>query len=179
MGEVIAPIVERVIKDGLIYLVKKFTDAAGRKVRQWFRDEDDNGVPDTEEPEFTDYEDEYVESDVSESFGSESESEPITSEPVVSEPSVSYPIVDTSTPVSGYNTDIVVVTPNGVITMYEESFSDEYSALVSQATDYWLSTYGATVKDFQTYTVSESLLFIIACCSLFALFCKLFKRRKL
>lgn len=37
----------------------------------------------------------------------------------------------------------------------------------------------ALTKPFENYSVSEALLFIIAVCSLFGFFCKIFKRRKL
>lgn len=74
--------------------------------------------------------------------------------------------------------DIVIITPDGPIVLYAESCSEEYDALVSRAEAAWVDKYGAMDKPLHNYSVSEALLFIIACGTVVSLFCKLFKRRK-
>ena len=157
---VIETVFEVVIRDGIKYLVKKATDSLGKAIRQFFRDENDDGVPDTEEPEFTE--------DDEETSGEQGESD--TDEPIVTPPSVTTS--DTTT-----YPEIVLITPDGPIVMADNTTSD-YQALCSQATEYWIDKYGATSKPFTQYSVTECLLFIIAVISIFFFVCKIFKRRK-
>ena len=166
MGEVVTVVFEKVIRDGIKYLVKRTVNSIGKKIKEFFRDEDDDGVPDTEEPEF-------VEDDDEETSGEgESGSElPTTSDPV-------RPPAETSEPTQTIG-DIVLMTPDGPIIMYTESGGEQYDALVSRVTEQWVEKYGAMDKPLHNYSVSEALLFIIAAGTVVGLFCKLFKRRKL
>lgn len=172
MGEVVGEVFEKVVRDGIKYLVKRVVNAAGKKIKQFFRDEDDDGVPDTEEPEFTEDDDLETESGEGES-GEESE-QPITSEP--DDPVL--PPAEASEPAQTIG-DIVIITPDGPIVLFAESGSEEHDALVSRAEAAWVDKYGAMDKPLHNYSVSEALLFIIACGTVISLFCKLFKRRKL
>ena len=45
-------IIGTVIVDGVTYLIKKGVDALGKKILNFFRDSDNDGVPDSEEPEW-------------------------------------------------------------------------------------------------------------------------------
>lgn len=45
-------IIGTVIIDGVTYLIKKGVDALGKKILKYFRDENNDGVPDSEEPEW-------------------------------------------------------------------------------------------------------------------------------
>lgn len=155
-------IVGTIVIEGVKYLLKKVVNEAGKIIWRAFTDDDENGVPDDPENPYQEWDEEPDEwlplpSDD-------------TSEPVL-------PPADTSTvaPIG----DIVVVTPDGPVMIYAESGGEEYEALVSRATEQWAEKNGATAKPFENYSVSEALLFIIAVCSLFGFFCKIFKRRKL
>lgn len=170
MGEAVGVIFEKVIRDGVKYLVKRTVNAIGKKIKEFFRDEDDDGVPDTEEPEFT-------EDDAEETSGegeSDTESEPITSDPL----DPVRPPAETSEPTQTIG-DIVVITPDGPIVIYAESNSEKHDELVSRAESLWVDKYGAMDKPLHNYSVSEALLFIIACGTVVSLLCKLFKRRKM
>ncbi len=74
---------------------------------------------------------------------------------------------------------IVVITPDGVTTMYADNTASTHEEIVQLAKERWLKDNGAMQKPFQYYSVSEGLLFIIAACALVWLFCKIFKRSKL
>lgn len=162
-AEVVGEVFEKVIRDGIKYLVKKTVNAVGKKIKEFFRDEDDDGVPDTEKPEFTEDDDEE-----------ETSREEETSEP----DTPTRPPANTSEPSLTVG-DIVVITPDGPMIIYANSDDEHYSELVSDANEQWLEMYGATQKPFGNYSVSEALLFIIAGCALFGLFRKIFGRRKL
>lgn len=88
------------------------------------------------------------------------------------------PPVETSEPTQTIG-DIVIITPEGPIVLYAESGSEEYDALVSRAEAAWVDKYGAMDKPLHNYSVSEALLFIIACGTVVSLLFKLFKRRKM
>lgn len=120
----------------------------------------------TEEPENT------VTDPVDSSSGEEESGSdlPVTSEPV-------RPPVETSQS-SQLIGDVILITPDGPIIMYAESGGEEYDVLVSRAEAAWVEKYGAMDKPLHNYSVSEALLFIIACGTVVSLFFKLFKRRK-
>lgn len=71
---------------------------------------------------------------------------------------------------------IVIVSPDGTITIY-----DENGNLTEQDCDtaysLWLSENAALEKDFENYSVSEGLLFLIFICVGFGMLSKIFKRR--
>lgn len=159
MAAIVETVFEVVVRDGIKYLVKKATDSLGKAIRQFFRDEDDDGQPDTEEPEFT----EVDEQETSGEGESETENPPATTS-------------DQNTYSIG---DIVLVTPDGPVALYADTTDSNYDLLVSQATDYWLQTNGAMDKPLKNYSVTEALLFIIATGTVISLICKLFKRRKM
>lgn len=46
--------------DGVKYLVKRGIDAAGRAIKKFFRDDNDDGVPDSETEEFWEYDGEIT-----------------------------------------------------------------------------------------------------------------------
>lgn len=171
MGEIIGEVFEKVVRDGIKYLVKKTVNAVGKKIKQFFRDEDDDGVPDTEEPEFEEDDEEEISGEDETSGEGDSGSDlPITSDPV-------RPPAETSKPLQTIG-DIVLITPDGPIIIYSESSGEEYDALVSRVTEHWVERYGAMDKPLHNYSVSEALLFIIAAGSVIGLFLKLFRRRK-
>lgn len=170
MGEVVGEVFETAVREGITYLVRKVTNAVGKKVKQFFRDDDGDGVPDTEEPEFE--EDDDVEGETS---GREGDY-PITPLPETSDSELPPANTSTSTQDIG---KIVIITPEGPYTIYADNEAENYAELVSVAEERWLERYGATTKDFSNYSVSEALLFIIAGCALAGLFAKIFKRRKL
>lgn len=172
MGEAVGVIFEKVIRDGVKYLVKRTVNAIGKRIKEFFRDEDDDGVPDTEEPEF-------IEDDEEETSGGEGESGEEPEQPTTSDPlDPVRPPAETSEPTQTIG-DIVVITPDGPIVIYAESNSENYDDLVSRAESLWVDKYGAMDKPLHNYSVSEALLFIIACGTVVSLFCKLFKRRKM
>lgn len=172
MGEVLTEVFEKVVRDGIKYLVKRTVNSIGKKIKEFFRDEDDDGVPDTEEPEFVEDDDEEISGGEETSGAGESGSElPTTSEPV-------RPPAETSQPAQTIG-DIILMTPDGPIIIYTESGGEQYDALVSRVTEQWVEKYGAMDKPLHNYSVSEALLFIIAAGTVVSLFCKLFKRRKL
>ncbi len=173
-AEVIGEVFETAVREGITYLVRKVTNAVGKKVKQFFRDEDGDGVPDTEEPEFEEDDEEEGETG-GETSGGEGEY-PITPLPETS--GSELPPANTSTATQDIG-KIVVITPEGPVTMYMDNDAQNYAELVSVAEERWLERYGATTKDFANYSVSEALLFIIAGCALAGLFAKIFKRRKL
>lgn len=172
MAAEIVEVFETVVRDGIKYLVKKTVDGVGKKIKQFFRDENGDGVPDTEEPEFWEDDNEEISGGAGES-GTDVPVDPFpeTSDPVL-------PPAETSSPTYDIG-HIVVLTPEGVVTMYADNNASNYAELVSLADERWLQRNGATTKDFSHYSVSEALLFIIAGCALFWLFCKIFNRRKL
>ncbi len=45
-------IIGTVIIDGVTYLIKKGVDALGKKILKFFRDENNDGIPDSNEPEW-------------------------------------------------------------------------------------------------------------------------------
>lgn len=99
--------------------------------------------------------------------------------PVTSEPEDPVrPPAETEDPIQTIG-DIVIITPDGPIVLYAESGSQEYYDLVSAAEAAWVDKYGAMDKPLHNYSVSEALLFIIACGTVVSLLCKLFKRRKM
>lgn len=99
--------------------------------------------------------------------------------PVTSDPDDPvFPPADPEEPVQTFG-DIVIITPAGPIVLYAESGTDEYNDLVSAAEAAWVDKYGAMDKPLHNYSVSEALLFIIACGTVVSLLCKLFKRRKM
>lgn len=172
MGEVVCEVFEKVVRDGIKYLVKRTVNAVGKKIKEFFRDEDDDGVPDTDEPEFTEVDEE-------ETSGGEGESGEEPDQPVTSDPEDPVlPPAETSQPTQTIG-DIVLITPDGPIVLYAESGSEEFDALVSSAEAAWVDKYGAMDKPLHNYSVSEALLFIIACGTVVSLICKLFKRRKM
>lgn len=126
----------------------------------------------TEEPEIIESAPEEITSGVGESL--EEPPLPVTSDPV--DPVL--PPVETSEPAQTIG-DIVIITPDGPIVLYAESGSEEHDALVSRAEAAWVEKYGAMDKPLHNYSVSEALLFIIACGTVVSLLSKLFKRRKL
>lgn len=157
----VAPVVEEIIGyviiEGGKYLLKKVVGEAGNFIWQLFTDEDGDYIPDDPENPWDTWEDEPDEwfplpelPDI-----------PITSEP------------------TNELENIIIIAPDGPIILYANPDSENYNAVVSQANDEWLAMYGATIKPFDGYSVSEALLFIIAGCALFWLFGKIFKRRKL
>lgn len=155
-------IVGTIVIEGVKYLLKKVADEAGKIIWRAFTDEDEDGVPDNPENPFQEWDEEPDEWTPLPSYD--------TSEPVL-------PPAETSTPAT--IGDIVLMTPDGPVVLYTESGGEEYDALVSRANEQWLEKNGAAVKPFEHYSVSEALLFLIAVCSLFGFFCKIFKRRKL
>lgn len=157
VGEVAVDIIGTVVVDGITYLLKKVADDAGNFLWQLFTDEDGDNLPDDPENPFDVWNEEP-----DEWFPFPTESD----DPVVSEPTQTIE-------------NIVVLAPDGVTLLNPNPDDEDYDSIVSQANDLWLETYGATVKPFEGYSVSEALLFIIAACALFSFFCKIFKRRKL
>lgn len=129
---------------------------------------DDN----TEEPEI-------IDSAPDESSSGEGDSGEDPQLPVTSDPEDPVrPPAETSEPAQTIG-DIVIITPDGPIVLYAESGSEDYDALVSSAEAAWLDKYGAMDKPLHNYSVSEALLFIIACGTVVSLLCKIFKRRKM
>lgn len=175
MGELVGEVFETAVREGITYLVRKVTNAVGKKVKQFFLDEDGDGVPDTEEPEFEEDDEEEGETG-GETSGGEGEN-PITPLPETSGSDLP-PATTTSTATQDIG-KIVIITPEGPYTIYADNEAENYAELVSVAEERWLERYGATTKDFTNYSVSEALLFIIAGCALAGLFAKIFKRRKL
>lgn len=100
--------------------------------------------------------------------------QPLTSDPDDTE----RPPAETGEPTQTIG-DIVFITPDGPIVIYADSGSDEHADLVARAESAWVDKYGAMDKPLHNYSVSEALLFIIACGTVVSLLCKLFKRRKL
>lgn len=165
MGEIVTSVFERVVRDGITYLVRKAVNAAGKKIREFFRDEDDNGVPDTDEPEFTEDDDEEETSGEGETSGETSDTPDIPVKP---------PATTSETTNIG---DVVLITPDGPVALYADS-DEQLAATVSKATEQWVAVNGATNKPFTNYSVTEGLLFLIAIPVLFVFFRGLFKRGK-
>ena len=94
------------------------------------------------------------------------------------EPVFTLPRDETSTVAPGMSGDIVLITPDGPVVMFSDDTS-HYDELCSRAAEQWAEQYGATVKPFTQFSVSEALLFIIAAISIFFFICKIFKRRKM
>lgn len=157
VGEVVGDIVGTVVVDGATYLLKKVVGEAGNFLWQLFTDEDGDNLPDDPENPF-----DVWDQEPDEWFPFPTEPD----DPVISEPTQTIE-------------NIVVIAPDGVVLINPNPDSDDYDAIVSQANELWAERYGATVKSFEGYSVSEALLFIIAACALFSFFCKIFKRRKL
>ena len=53
MTEIVTGVLETVIVNGVKYLVKRVVDSVGNTISQFFKDDDNDGVPDTDEPYFT------------------------------------------------------------------------------------------------------------------------------
>lgn len=156
MVEVIEEIIGTVVVDGVTYLLKKVVGEAGNFLWQLFVDEDGDNLPDDPENPWDTWDE----------------------EPDEWTPFPINPPVETSEPTQTIG-NIVLITPDGPIVFYNGNDNNaDYEALVSQATEQWANTNGATKKMFANYSVSEALLFIIAACALFGFFCKIFKRRK-
>lgn len=131
----------------------------------------------SEESEITQSSPDETTSGEGESGAGESRVEPNL--PATSEPDDPVrPPSETSEPTQTIG-DIVLITPDGPIVLYAESGSDGYDDLVSAAETAWVDKYGAMDKPLHNYSVSEALLFIIACGTVVSLICKLFKRRKM
>ncbi len=54
-------IIGYVVIEGVKYIIKRKINEIGEKIYEWFADRDDDGVPDSETPEFWQTEDEYNE----------------------------------------------------------------------------------------------------------------------
>lgn len=177
-------IVETVIINGITYLVKRVVDALGRKILQFFRDMDKNGLPDTDNPEFYLLEtddgfggwegdgEDSGEGESGEGGDGEGEGDGGGSE---SEPDTSLPSTDTSTA----QRDYVIITPDGPIVISNTGDAEKYDELVSQSQELWVQKYGALDKPLHNYSVTECLLFIVAVGTVIGLVLKIFKRRKL
>ena len=88
-------------------------------------------------------------------------------------------IADLSTePVISQDTQIIIVSPDGTITFYN-SDGDVDTSTSELAHNLWAAQYGALDKPFNLYSVSESLLLVIAAAAVVFIFSKIFKRRKL
>lgn len=74
-------------------------------------------------------------------------------------------------------TQIIIVSPDGTMTVYNTD-GELDSEAVDTAYSVWVSQYGVLDKPFNTYSVSEGLLLVIAVASVAYLFGRLFKRRK-
>lgn len=75
----------------------------------------------------------------------------------------------------GLRDQSVLLTPDGIVYNYSGSGDD----IVSCAESAWVDKYGSMDKPLHNYSVSEALLFIIACGTVVSLLCKVFKRRKM
>ena len=84
----------------------------------------------------------------------------------------------TSTPEVKQELQIIIVSPDGTMTIYDEG-GNITSEVADTAYSLWLSENGALDKRFEYYSVSEALLLVIALGSLVGLISKIFKRRKL
>lgn len=80
-------------------------------------------------------------------------------------------------PVTSQDTQIIIVSPDGTMTVYSAD-GELSSEAVDTAYSVWVSQYGVLDKPFNTYSVSEGLLLVIAVSAVVFLFGKLFKRRK-
>lgn len=80
-------------------------------------------------------------------------------------------------PVVSQDTQIIIVAPDGTMTIYNASGELDVEA-ADTAYSLWVSQYGVLDKPFNTYSVSEGLLLVIAAAAVSFLFGKLFKRRK-
>lgn len=153
----VAPVVEEivgyVIVEGVSYLLRKIVDEAGNFLWQLFTDEDGDYLPDDPENPWDTWVDEP------------DEWFPLPELPPASEPAEEI-------------ANVIAIAPEGPIILYADPTAEDYQEIVSQANEQWIELYGATVKPFNGYSVSEALLFIIAGCALFLLFGKIFKRRK-
>lgn len=152
---VVSEIIGYIVIEGVEYLLEKFVDEVGKIIWRAFTDEDGDGEPDDYDNPFTIWDE---------------------------EPEGWLPFLpkegDDNEPTEQTFENIVLITPDGPVIMFANPDSEDYKEIAKQANEAWLSSYGATVKPFYIYTVSEALLFIIAGCVLFSFFCKLFKRRK-
>lgn len=153
---VVGEIIGTVVVDGAKYLLKKVVDGAGSFLWQLFTDEDEDGVPDDPENPWDTWD----------------------KEPDEWTPFPENPPTETSDPTQNIG-NVVVITPDGPLVFYDGGNNSDYETLVSQATEQWVNTNGATNKLFKNYSVTEALLFIIAACALFFFFKNIFKRRKL
>lgn len=96
------------------------------------------------------------------------------------EPVFTLPRDETSTVSPGMSGEIILITPDGPVMMYsDDTNTSHYQELCSRVSEQWAEQYGATVKPFSQYSVTEALLFIIAAISIFFFVCKIFKRRKM
>lgn len=150
---VVEDIIGTVIVDGVTYLLKKVAGEAGDFIWQLFTDEDGDNVPDDPENPWDTW-----------------DKEPDEWTP--------FPELPDTSELEQTTENIIFLSPDGPIIMYADPDSDDYLEIVQQANDEWLELYGSTIKPFNYYSVSEALLFIIACCALFWLFGRIFKRRK-
>lgn len=80
-------------------------------------------------------------------------------------------------PVVPQDTQIIIVAPDGTMTIYNSSGELDVEA-ADTAYSLWVSQYGVLDKPFNMYSVSEGLLLVIAAAAVAFLFGKLFKRRK-
>lgn len=80
-------------------------------------------------------------------------------------------------PVITQDAQIIIVSPDGTMTVYN-SDGELNSEAVDTAYSIWVSQYGVLDKPFNTYSVSEGLLLVIAVAAVAYLFGRLFKRRK-
>lgn len=84
----------------------------------------------------------------------------------------------TSVPETRQELQIIIVSPDGTMTIYDEG-GNITAEIADTAYSLWLSENGALDKRFEHYSVSEALLLFIALGSLVGLISKIFKRRKL
>lgn len=155
MVEIVTEIVGTIVIDGVSHLLERFVDEVGNIIWRAFTDADGDGLPDDYDNPFQIWDEEP---DGWLPFPSGGDDEPEQTQTVE---------------------NIVILTPDGITLLFPNTNSENYNAVVTAANDQWLQLYGATTKDFKYFSVSEALLFIIAACSLFWLFGRIFKRRKL
>lgn len=72
---------------------------------------------------------------------------------------------------------IVVMNPDGTMSIYDNN-GNLTEEICDKAYELWVSDNGAMVKEFQYYSVTEAMLFIIAAVTLVGFFVKLFKRKR-
>lgn len=80
-------------------------------------------------------------------------------------------------PVVSQDTQIIIVAPDGTMTIYNADGELDAEA-ADTAYSLWVSQYGVLDKPFNTYSVSEGLLLVIAASAVVYLFSRVFKRRK-